>query len=273
MADQEDSGAVELKTSRAAIAALALGLLSLVFGSLMGIQALGRARGEARKTQCRSYLRGIGLAITMYSSDYGGWSPSIAPEARDLANAAGVPGGCVIAYEDTEGIWHATGLGLLYEGGYLIRKGPDSVFSPSLDGDDPTWVSAFTLDPDDSFWAAGTPGSPDGDGVGELPGNPRVMLSNYVLRYKPDNPWGSVRFAGRIGQAIVSNILPVVPGGVASHGGDSYNVLFADGSVKTFDDVSRVVRNACVVADGDDIDSVIDTAVFATWFDAMFTSD
>jgi len=320
MVDEPDHSAGEVRTSRAAIAALVLGLLSLVFGLLTGVPAiicgiialssisstpetlkgtgpavaglvigilgtvvttflllmvalllpaLGRARGEARKTQCRSNLRQIGLAMTIYANDHRGWTPIVAPEARDLANAAGVPGGCVVAYEDSQGVWHATGLGLLWEGDYVARQGRAVLSCPVLAGDDPVWVNAFTLDEDDSFWAAGTPGPPDGDGVGELPGDPRVMLTNYVLRCNTDNPWGSTKFTSRSMTAIVSNILPMAPGGVASHGGDSYNVLFTDGSVKVFSDVSRVIRSACVVADGDDIDNVIDTAVFGTYFDPL----
>ena len=45
----------------------------LALGALL--PALGRARGEARATQCRSNLRQIGLAITMYASDNRGRSP------------------------------------------------------------------------------------------------------------------------------------------------------------------------------------------------------
>ena len=319
MVDDQNDGRTEMKTAGAAVAALVLGLLSLIFGLLTGIPAiicgiiaissitanpqtrkgmgmaiagliigilgtvvvtfallmvamlfpaLGRARGQARKTQCRSHLRGIGLAITMYANDSGGWSPSIAPEARKLANAAGVPGGCVVAYEDSQGAWHATGLGLLYQGGYVRHKGPEKLFSPSIDGDDRAWVDAFTLDEDDSFWAMGTPGPPNGDGVGELPGNPRVMLTNYVLRCNTENPWGSVKLSSSFGDAIVSSIVPVVPGGVASHGEDSYNVLFTDGSVKVFSDASQIVRDTCAAA-GDDIEKVLDKDVFGTYFDAL----
>ena len=320
MVDDDSDGRTEMKTPRAAVAALVLGLLSLIFGLLTGIPAiicgiiaissitanpetrkgmglavagliigilgtvvvtfalfmvamlfpaLGRARGEARKTQCRSNLRQIGLAITIYANDSRGWSPSIAPEARELANAEGVPAGCVVAYEDNQGVWRATGLGLLWEGGYLTSTGRAVLSSPVLAGDDPEWVNAFTLDENDSFWVTRSPGAPDGDGVGELPGNPRVMLTNYVLRYNTENPWGSMKLYSSIGKAIVSNILPVVPGGVASHDGDAYNVLFTDGSVKVFSDASNAVKNTCASA-GDDIEKVIDKDVFGTYFDAIY---
>ena len=324
MVDEQDNSPIELKTPGVAIAALVLGLLSLVFGLLTGIPAvicgiiaississnpdtrkgmgiavaglivgilgtvvitfvalmiamlmpaLGRARAEARKTQCRSNLRGIGLALTIYANDNRGWSPSIAPEARDLANEAGVPAGCVVAYEDAQGTWHAVGLGLLWEGGYVTGAGRTVLSSPVLTGEDPTWANAFRLDEDDPFWVTRSPCAPDGDGLGELPGNPRVMLTNYVLRYNTENPWGSRNFDASLGTAIVSNILPVVPGGVASHPGDSYNVLFTDGSVKVFSDAGSALKNACVSARGGDIEDLVDKAVFGTYFDALYSSD
>jgi len=48
-------------------------IIALLVGLLL--PALGRAREEARKTQCRSNLRQIGLAMTMYVNDNKGWTP------------------------------------------------------------------------------------------------------------------------------------------------------------------------------------------------------
>ncbi|MFH0965919.1 MAG: type II secretion system protein [Planctomycetota bacterium] len=48
-------------------------IIALLVGLLL--PALGRAREEARKTQCRSNLRQIGLAMTMYCTDNKGWTP------------------------------------------------------------------------------------------------------------------------------------------------------------------------------------------------------
>ena len=51
-------------------------IIALLIGLLL--PALSRAKEEARKTQCRSNLRQIGMAVTMYANDNGGWSPEIA---------------------------------------------------------------------------------------------------------------------------------------------------------------------------------------------------
>ena len=47
-------------------------IIALLVGLLL--PALGRAREEARKTQCRSNLRQIGLAMNIYANDNKGWT-------------------------------------------------------------------------------------------------------------------------------------------------------------------------------------------------------
>ena len=50
-------------------------IIALLVGLLL--PALGRAKEEARKTQCRSNLRQIGLAIEMYANDNRDWTPQV----------------------------------------------------------------------------------------------------------------------------------------------------------------------------------------------------
>ncbi|MFH0963894.1 MAG: DUF1559 domain-containing protein [Planctomycetota bacterium] len=50
-------------------------IIALLVGLLL--PALGRAREEARKTQCRSNLRQIGIAMIMYANDNQGYTPQV----------------------------------------------------------------------------------------------------------------------------------------------------------------------------------------------------
>ena len=66
-------------------------IIALLIGLLL--PALSRAKEEARKTQCRSNMRQIGLAMTMYANDNGGWwtamgGPSAAADTNQATQAS-----------------------------------------------------------------------------------------------------------------------------------------------------------------------------------------
>ena len=137
-------------------------IIALLVGLLL--PALGRAQEEARKTQCRSNLRQIGLAINMYASDnatqtpciYGWASSPIGTTYGHSAYGWGATFGQVStstnAYQDNANSMlylipthdHAygedlnlpgpgmpNGLGLLLTGGYLTQAGATVLGCPS----------------------------------------------------------------------------------------------------------------------------------------------
>ena len=59
-------------------------IIALLVGLLL--PALGRAREEARKTQCRSNLRQIGLGVNMYCNDNRSYTPAVYGLSYDTTN-------------------------------------------------------------------------------------------------------------------------------------------------------------------------------------------
>jgi len=143
-------------------------IIALLVGLLL--PALARAKEEARKTQCRSNLRQIGLAMTMYSNDNGGYAPTTAGEfhIRWDASFNRYNGAYPAGYQGRQfdaGDWPLTmaarfahkmptlsvvmvgnpqwwqcsnaqpakglGIGLLWSGGYLTSKGAQIMYCPS----------------------------------------------------------------------------------------------------------------------------------------------
>ena len=65
-------------------------IIALLVGLLL--PALGRAREEARKTQCRSNLRQIGLGMNIYCNDNKSWTPPAYGEGTKVSGAAWTEG-------------------------------------------------------------------------------------------------------------------------------------------------------------------------------------
>jgi len=166
-------------------------IIALLIGLLL--PALSRAKEEARKTQCRSNMRQIGMAIMMYANDNGGWSPamygnivinwygSTSPNYvlpwQSPANITRVPlymGGIradqgsspnsVMAGNPSP--WRVTpsqpsqsvGLGLLWTGGYMTSKGSQIFYCPS--NNSPKYIKESKTDKltrydeDEPFWTS-----------------------------------------------------------------------------------------------------------------------
>ncbi|MFH0962779.1 MAG: DUF1559 domain-containing protein [Planctomycetota bacterium] len=82
-------------------------IIALLVGLLL--PALGRAREEARKTQCRSNLRQIGLAMTMYCNDNKGWTPAAYGNAgTDVASPWTPPSFCYESQTQTDNRYAST---------------------------------------------------------------------------------------------------------------------------------------------------------------------
>jgi len=180
-------------------------IIALLVGLLL--PALARAKEEARKTQCRSNLRQIGLGILMYAGDNGGYFPCTYGAAvfnkydgdgRDDLNypwynfAATAPqeigGSFYVMYGTSMNSvcapkawsWHGspaspgggTGIGLLWTGGYLTSKGAQILYCPSNNScrriKENKRDKYQRYDADEPFWTSqGKVTRADGDGLGD----------------------------------------------------------------------------------------------------------
>jgi len=206
-------------------------VVSLVLGLLL--PSLGRAREEERKTQCRSNLRQIGLAVAMYCNDNGGWTPEFSGPMYNSAGGdntsigyarGGLPDekarffgswqniNAVFSNQVTTGkvqIWNCTpaaparamSLGLLWSRGYLTKKGAGVLYCPS-DGSSAWAVEngrarIKSYDVDEPFWTSkGKVVRTDGDGIGDIGAR---AFGNYL------RCWDGAAYTAGNGCAVFTN--------------------------------------------------------------------
>jgi len=166
-------------------------IIALLVGLLL--PALARAKEEARKTQCRSNLRQIGLAIEMYANDNGGWTPAVGGNRTGNGQySTAIPTEPFDLFNNTWGFdtnlatnghsqrWLATpaaparavGLGLLWSAGYLTNKGAQIMYCPSNNSaryaKEQRWDKTHRYDSDEPFWTSnGKVVRADGDATGD----------------------------------------------------------------------------------------------------------
>jgi len=179
-------------------------IIALLVGLLL--PALARAKEEARKTQCRSNLKQIGLAVVMYGNDNGGYFPEFAGAAfvsdtagsqhwtsvdpNDVTNPKffgsflqGVPTTIAVTLGEAQR-WNvsaarpsrAIGIGLLWTGGYLTSKGAQILYCPSNNSakyaKEQRYPQEVHYDSDEPLWTSNgsvTRGDNDGHGDAKTP--------------------------------------------------------------------------------------------------------
>ena len=183
-----------------------VGIIGLLAALLL--PALASARSHARVAQCRSNLEQIGMAIQNYTTHYGGMIPAattstpLSPTNQVWDDAAGAP----------------IGLGVLVTAKYL--KDPGVLFCP-LDLTNSAQVDGPRI---------GMPaGHADGDAYcSYLYRQECIGTGTFHIDSLGQNP------QGRLMRALALDVsCPPYP--ELAHGGDSVNILFHDGSVKTAD--------------------------------------
>jgi len=201
-------------------------IIALLVGLLL--PALARAKEEARKTQCRSNLRQMGLATIMYGNDNGGYWPvaggsqrynvisnGITNNATHIANPAGVRFGVIRTYTYWHNLvtvghpqfWHVSpttparsvGLGLLWTGGYVTNKGAQILYCPSDNSSrkvkEHRYSSVGKYDADEPFWTSkGSVTRSDIDGYGDTKNWYNVQYHSFCYDDYSDyrsSEWGA----------------------------------------------------------------------------------
>jgi len=211
---------------------------AIVFVILTGLLLpwLSRPYEDVRKTQCRSNLRQIGLAMKAYAADNGGYLPPIVPEAFAASKESGVPAGSYVLAPTDEGHIVKSGLGFLWEN-YLAGKEAQILYCPSYSvSSDKNWIEAFRYDREEPFWSANAKivrGNDNGKGDAGWDNVHGEVISNYTLRpVAADSNWTVDKMAKK---AVASDVVVPGPKGPAySNHIDSYSLLFGDGNVRTY---------------------------------------
>jgi len=324
-------------------------VIAMLVGILLPV--LGRAEGQAKLTQCRANLHQLGMAMTVYRQDSSGYTPPLygwtAGEAVPGWNAhwpdrlfhqtddhysqgiltqrtAGVPPFSSPPDDSPEklgmtGDWMsgpqhfiATGLGIIYRGGYMNRDSgsiltcPSYQFNLNIKGRELARIaSKYRFDKDEAFWTVPqiVP-TADGDNIQDVYGydpdtspptwHVGVLTTSYWMRQNANlamvnRPcWSSwnTRESRYSNIALVSDMLGARAGyNSYYHVDDStgslrhrfpyyddanypdaeresrfsgfymqnhdldYNVLFSDGSVKTFRDGGHALTKSIAPPD------------------------
>jgi len=259
-------------------------IIALLVGLLL--PALARAKEEARKTQCRSNMRQLYMATAIYASDNSGYAPTLYGWDAGNSLSAGDDDQQTSFYMllttdvevgDANRPAHPTGLGLLFAGGYLTRKGALVLDCPSRHFGIDVGTSrrkAMKYDVDEPFFTSrGRLWFSDADGIASHKKFAKNTSSQpcppCALRPNGDNQACSLiaSYSSRIGDisdgfsnmkleefpayGIVADSLVAFSLGTGGGGASlkrfienhyaSWNVLFADGAVKTYSDAGRNV--------------------------------
>jgi len=196
-------------------------IIALLVGLLL--PALARAKEEARKTQCRSNLRQIGMAVTMYSNDNGGYHPSYAGSSGDLTAGWVTFGTWSSKWNHNNAMttgqpqpWlripatpaRPIGLGLLWVGGYLTSKGAQIMYCPSdnsgpraakNNGTGMAYSDIIHYDSEEPLWTSnGKVIMGNDDGLGDNNDSGDLEVSNYYNDCEYPPPAGPERDLGHL---------------------------------------------------------------------------
>ena len=344
-----------------------MAVIAVLLGIL--IPVLGRAQGQAKLTQCRSNLRQIGMAMTVYLQDGSGYTPPL--YGWTLGEA--VPGWDAkwpnLLFHQTDDNYSqgiltqrtavgspekagmtddwlprpfvsqhfiATGLGILYRGGYMNRASgtlltcPSYRFNLNIKGAELVSImTKYKFDKSEAFWTVPQliP-SANGDNIQDVyvyvPGNAitepwhvGVLTTSYWMRQNANfamfnrpcwSSWNtresrysnialvSDMLGARAGHNSYYHVVDAAVGGLRDtfplydavtypteadrsrfsgfymqNHDREYNILFSDGSVKTFRDGGHALTKS-IAPPANDSSSVV-AAKFFDAFDGIYSAE